>query len=208
MIKKSTHSVGLLQLTGYIILCSSIIALFFTDRWAIGSLPIWKYFGALNTMNISVRNLVLFALNIGMAIIIKAEEKNTDERGVVIQNYSAKWTFRFAVFFAVMMGLIINTNWSFLIYAAVVQAYYLILFKVCMYRDSALVYMDEAQIEIYSKKIIKNFRITFFSQLIITSGIASYFSTFQHNAGAYNLSLLIGLAICILTYTIYTHWKS
>ncbi len=196
------------QIVGLVIILASSIALFFTNRWAIDSCPFWKYMRPWNTVNITTRNLVLLALNIGLMNIIKAEVKNLDERGTVIQNYAAKWTFRFAVVFALMMGLLLNTNSNLLIYATVVQGYYLILFKVCMYRDSALVYMDEAQLKVFNKKMKKFFCAFQYSQGIICGGIVGYLGVAQHNSDAYILFLLIYPGICSLALVIYIHWKS
>lgn len=195
-------------MVGYFIVLASLIAIFFTNRWAVGFSNFWQHVVIYNKMNITARNLVLLALNIGTAIIIKAEGKNIDERGIVIQNYASKATLRFAVGFALIMGLLIETNSNLLIYAAIVQGYYLILFKVCMYRDSALVYMNEAQLIVYRKKMKTFFLVFLYSQGIISGGIGGYLAVAQHNTSAYVLFLLIFPFTCSLAQTIYMHWKS
>lgn len=196
------------QIVGFFIAFASLIALFFTERWEVGFSTFWQHVIIWNEMNITVRNLALLALNIGTAVIIKASVKNIDERGAAIKNYVSKHTVRFAIGFALMMGVLLKPNANLLIYAAIVQAYYLILFKVCMYRDPAIVYMDEAQLKIYNKKMAKYFLIVLYSQSIILGGIGGYLVAVQHNTGAFILFLLICPFICSLAQVIYSHWKS
>jgi hypothetical protein len=195
------------QMVGLFIILASSTALFFTNRWEVGFSTFLQYKLLFNAMNITVRNLVLCALNIGTAIVIKADEKNIDERGAAIKNYVSKHTLWFTAGFALIMGLSLKTNSSLLIYAAIVQGYYLILFKVCMYRDSALVYMDDAQAKIFSKKMAKFFPIVGFIQAIILAGLVRYSIT-QHNPDPLILFILISSVIYSMAQVIYIHWKS
>lgn len=195
------------QMVGFFIVIASLITLFFTNRWEVDFSTFWRHVILLNATNITVRNLVLLALNIGIAIIIKAGVKNIDERGEAVKTYVSKHTLRFAVVFAVMMGLLVNTNSCLLIYLAVVQGYYLILFKVCMYRDSMVMYMDETQLKANKKIMGKVFLIILFSQSLILGGLGGYLAV-QHNSDAFILFILICPGICSLAQVISLHWKS
>jgi len=154
---------------------------------------------------LSLLNIPWLFFNIGFAVLIFSKEKHEDERVERIRNYAAKATFRFAVVTLLLLALFLQAPNIFLI-ALYIQAYYIILFKLCLYRDSALVYIDHDKVREHLKKNSKAFNTVMMIMLAsasIVGGISAYFA-----ANDFMICFLVTGAVYNFGLTIFWHWKS
>ncbi len=154
---------------------------------------------------LNFKNIHLLFFNIGLAIIIFSNEKYEDERVDKIRNYTAKVMFR-----VVLVTLILITaffkNPNVFLATLYFQTLYIVLFRVCLYRDSALVYLDHNVVKKYFEKNPKQFykySLPAMFSIGILGAIAGYFQV---------INMFDGMIICSVIYNfaliIFWHWKS
>lgn len=160
--------------------------------------------GVIQSLGLTLIKILLFLMNFAIVFTVFSPIKNEDERIEKIRNYAFRQTFRMIVATALGMGLIIKHNPDLLFLTLIMQGYYLLLFHLCLYRDSAILYLDEEQLQVYGKKMRKQNRIVSIIVGLLIGGVMFY--VLLHNPSQYWLALVICMSIISLLATVQVHW--
>jgi len=147
----------------------------------------------------------LLIINIGLNVIIFSKEFYEDERIEKIRNYCFKQAFKQFLVTFILLGLII-ININLLIAVFVIQIYYYFLFRLCIYRDSAIVYASEGDLQKFLKDNKKIYLIILYTQGIVAGIIGGFWSVYKPDSYMF-LSLMTGCIIGTIQ-IIGIHWKS
>jgi hypothetical protein len=154
---------------------------------------------------ISLRKFTLVLMNWGLMPLVFAPMKNEDERIEKIRNYAYKQTFNAVVAMAVITGLVIKNSPGVLVFTLIMQLYYLFLFRLCLYRDSKFVYLNEDQRIASGLKMVKQSYIILILLGCLTAGLIVY--VIRHDPSQLWIVLVICVAISILVGTTQALWK-
>jgi hypothetical protein len=203
-VKQTVNRIRPIHIICYIFSCIFFIALFFTNRWE-HAFHVWVLPNPF-AIGLTVNKLVLFLLNVSLFISILAPLQNEDERLEKIKNYGFIHTFIMALVMGLIMGLFLQANTSLLIYTAVVQVYYLLIFHICLYRDSAMIYMNKKEMIAYGLRINKRFKINYIQGAFwgIIIGVLS----FNHRDDLVITGIFMVTGIFYLIKMIYMHWQN
>lgn len=91
----------------------------------------------------AIENITGLLLNLGLFLIAFGKEKYEDERIEKIKSHALKNTFYFFILMVMLMGVHSTKNYNLLPILAIIQIYYIILMRVCLYRDSLVVYLED-----------------------------------------------------------------
>ncbi|SFD88790.1 hypothetical protein SAMN05518672_103708 [Chitinophaga sp. CF118] len=211
--KKSTYEIWQpYKKAGIIISFSALLMLLFSP-WIEGiiyNLILRISFGntlidIIHSMGMTLNKILLFLLNWGIAPIIFGQTKNEDERIERIKNYVSKHTLRTMVILACLMGLIMKDSPNLLIFTLIMQGYYLLLFRLCLYRDSQIVYLNEEQLAVYGKKNFKTFTIWTTIISALAGGTIPYMAI--HHPSQLSLAVVVLIGLSIFLGTVQLHWK-
>jgi uncharacterized membrane protein len=161
--------------------------------------------GIIHFMGLTLNKILLFLMNWGIAPIVFSQVKNEDERIERIKNYASGHTLRTMVLLACLMGLIMKDSPSLLIFMLIMQGYYILLFRLCLYRDSEIVYLNEDQLAVYGKKNLKNFTVLTVIISGIGGGVMAY--TGIHHPAQLSLVIVTMMGISMFVGTVQLHWK-
>jgi hypothetical protein len=114
--------------------------------------------------------------------------------------YSA-WRQRF------FAGIFIHGNINLLVYVAFMLVYYLLLFRLCLYRDPGFIYMIDEQLRVYTRKTMWRFNIYALIQLSVGFAVANIIGDKFHNADINWEIILINTCFIILVRTVYFSFK-
>jgi uncharacterized membrane protein len=159
----------------------------------------------IGSMGLTLNKVLLFFMNWGIIPFIFSHVKNEDERIEKIRNYASKHTLRTMVMLACLVGLIMKDTPNLLIFTLFMQAYYLLLFRLCLYRDSRILYLNEEQMTIYSKNNAKQFTVISTILSSICGGTVAYMGV--HYPTHISLVIIISMGISMLFATVQLHWK-
>ena len=156
-------------------------------------------------MNFSIKDFLLFLINIGLSIIVFNKENYEDERIERIRSYCFKYSFRFAVVMFMSIGLFMN-HFNILLTVVMVQLYYYLLFRLCIYRDSGLVYADVEEQKEYALRNHKKYSRFLFIWSLIIGGLSGM--TMGLYPEFYGSLLVISGCVFGVIGTVALHWKS
>jgi len=204
--KTSINSIRPVHITCYAIGFICLITLFFTNKWEPGFFELIKHHPLFIEWGLTVNKLTLFLLNASMFISIVSPLKNEDERLQKIKNYVFIHTFIAALGMGIVLGLIMKTSTGLLIYTTITQAYYILIFQICLYRDSLMVYMDKEQLKTYNLEINKRFKTAF-----VYTGLSAVIMNILILNNRFDLTA-IAIAGCsflfFLIRSVYMHWQN
>lgn len=156
---------------------------------------------------LTLNKVVLFILDFSLWAIIVTPLKIEDERVEKIRNYAIKQTFYMGLMSAIGLGVLMSGNFNPLIYVLVVQCYYLLLFELCLYRDSRIVYLTPAEQQAKAKKNKKKFMIYTIIQSVLLPPIGMTVVHHYHRPELMWISMFVLIGIMLLVVTVYTSWK-
>lgn len=198
------------QLNGLIVSFTGLILLilFQLIKFPLDILPSNDFLHQIQTSNpFTLVNVSLLLINIGLVIIVNSKEAYEDERTERIRNHCFKYSFRNAFAFLILLG-IAGIHLNLLVVVLFLLCYYCLLFRLCLYRDSALVYLNDDDQKKHqqkdSRKNIKSF-VIFGCVIGLIAGLATAF--FYKTGETFRTGMIIGGA-CSLLWTFMTHWKS
>ncbi len=197
-------SLNKIHLVGYVIGVISLIALFFINIWGLDFAKDLAYNPISIATGLTLNKLVLYILNVSMLIIIFSPESGEDERIETIRNYVIIHTFIAAIPMSViLLGLLMKAT-SLLVFTGIVLAYYIIIFNICLYRDSAIIYMNTQQKTIFYKEANKRMK---FSYLFLPTIAIIGITISKHQYQLFPI-LIIGMAyLSFLIKSVYMHWQ-
>lgn len=186
----------------------SIISLLFSGLYDAGFVKWLTGIGLGDAVpGINITKIVMAVLDVSMMAVLIIPLENEDERVDKIRNFAVKTTFRMAVGFIIMLGFY-SVKIDFLLFAAIIQAYYFLLFYLSLYRDAGMVYMNNEELKIYDKMVSKRFRIYFIIQMgLMGASTSAVISTF-HRPELVGIVVAVNTAILVLVKTVYMSWKS
>jgi cell division protein FtsW (lipid II flippase) len=197
---------------GAVVFCTSLLMLVFLSQFerpinaAIRNLSFGDQCVRIaHFTGISLRKIIYVLMNWGLLLIVFAPMKNEDERIEKIRNYAYRQTFTAIVAMALMTGLVVKDSPGILVLAIIMQLYYLFLFRLCLYRDSKFVYLNEDQkISAGLKMVKRSYRI-----LIIIACLVAGLIVFliRNDPSQLWVVLVICVAIMILAGTTQALWK-
>ena len=94
--------------------------------------------------------MAMAILDASMIAVIIVPLESEDERVDKIRNFAVKTSFRMAIGFIIILGFY-SVKIDLLLFAAIIQAYYFLLFYLSLYRDAGMVYMNNEELKIYDK---------------------------------------------------------
>jgi uncharacterized membrane protein len=194
--------------TAYAIVLLSITGLFFIGRYEAG-FSAFMHDDPKDDMlpGLTLNKIVLFILNLGLLTIIGTPLKIEDERVEKIRNFAMKQTFIMGTVSAAGLGLLMSGNFSPLIYTLAVQCYYLLLFELCLYRDSRIVYLTVAEQQA-NVKASKKKLIIYTSVQGVVMGIVSTIIIQQYRQpNLFWISQAVLAGTVVLVVTVYKSWK-
>lgn len=192
----------------YGLIALSIIALFFSRLYDAGFVNWLTGIGLGDAVpGINLTKVAMAILDVSMIAVIIVPLESEDERVDKIRNFAVKTTFRMAIGFIIILGFY-SVKIDLLLFAAIIQAYYFLLFYLSLYRDAGMVYMNNEELKIYDKMVTKRFRVYFFIQMglmgVSTSVVVSTF----HRPELVGIVVAVNAAILVLVKTVYMSWKS
>lgn len=197
---------------GKIVFCGGLLMLIFVSQIESSIYTAIQQFGfgkqlitVVHFTGISLRKITLVLMNWGLMPMVFAPVKNEDERIEKIRNYAYKQTFSAIVAMAVITGLVIKDSPSVLVFTLIMQLYYLFLFRLCLYRDSQFVYLNEDQRIASGLKMVKQSYILLIVLGCLTAGLIVY--VVRHDPSQLWVVLVICIAITILVGTTQALWK-
>jgi len=205
--EKSTNNIRPVHIICYVISFICLILLFFTNRWEPEFHDWMKHSPLSRIFGLTVNKFVLFLLNLSMFISIISPLKNEDERVEKIKNYVFIHTFIGALGVGIMLGLFLKIDTSLLMYIALTLAYYILIFHICLYRDSSIVYMSKEELKVYGLETNMRFKSIVFILPILTFVIVHYFMVIAQRG--YDLIIPAVMCVCFLYFLIravYMHW--
>ncbi len=153
----------------------------------------------------TLTNFCLLLINIGLTIIVNSKEAYEDERTERIRNHCFKFSFRNA--FAVLMLLgIAGISANLLIVVLFLLCYYCLLFRLCLYRDSALVYLnDDDQKRHFEKSSKEHIKIILVQSAVL--GLIGGAITI-YKPGEWLIPCILAGGFVGILWSFVLHWKS
>ena len=193
----------------YLLSFVSVLLLFFIGKYEADFGKIMRASGVADVIvGLSLHKIVLFLLDLGMMVIIIVPLKNEDERIEKIRNYTLKTTFRLTLLMAICIGVLMDISFGLLIYIAIVEAYYLLLFELCILRDSSIVYMTDEQLVIFDRVTMKHFKLFTYIQVGLMGVTIEILFWKYHRPDLLWLVVLVNVGILVLVKTVYFCWKN
>jgi len=192
----------------YGLITLSVLALFFSRLYNAGFAE-WLINMDANDIvpGITLTKIALTILDVSMLVIIMLPIKDEDERVDKIRNFAIKITFRMSILFAIALGFY-SLKIDRLLFAAITQVYYFLLFYLSLYHDAGIVYMNNAELEIYEKMVNKRFRVYFFIQMGIMGAATAAMIFPFHRPELIGVLAVVNAGILVLVKTVYITWKS
>ncbi|WP_147238765.1 hypothetical protein [Mucilaginibacter hurinus] len=131
-----------------------------------------------------------------------------DERVERMRNYAFKYAFRLAVMGAISIGFFLPTKLNMLVYAIIIQGYYILLFRLCLYRDSKIVYKSEDAWRHHIDRSTKRFRIYLNIHFFAAMMTAMILSKVLSNPEVFWVVTLINIGVMVFVQTIYFCWRT
>ena len=185
----------------------SLITLFFTNRWEAQFAELNIHNVVWNGWNLTISKIVLAFLNASLAYIRLEPLQSEDERVDKIRNYVSRHVLGFGIGLGIIGGIFMKANFSVLIYTAILQGYYILLFQLCLYRDSAIIYMTKEEVKAYNLIVEKKFK-SYTSIACVLIGIFTYGVLTYKRSDLLIYASLIPIGGVFLMKTIYITWKS
>jgi len=191
----------------YAFVLVSAIFLFFVGRYEAG-FSSWMHQDPKDLLpGLSLSKLVLLVLDFSLWGIIVTPLKMEDERVEKIRSFAIKQTFFMGLISVMGFGVLMNGNFNPLIYVLTIECYYLLLFELCLYRDSRIVYLTLAEQQAKAKKNKKKFMIYIIVQSIFLPVIGFAIAHYYHRPELVWISMFVFIGIMALVLTVYTSWK-
>ena len=159
----------------------------------------------LNARSSHIPNAGWGLLNIGLSVLIHSKEPREDERVEKIRNHSLSFTFRVMLFVALIMGFVLDQI-NLLLILATIQIYYIMLFRLCLFRDSAVVFANRSGKEEYVNKHPGKIRPIVYAASILPMIFGRVLFKLNTEEFASYLAF-ITISQCVIM-TIAFHWKS
>lgn len=162
--------------------------------------------GLVREMGLSVNKFLLLLMNFGMVFTVFSPLKGEDERIEKIRSFVYQLVFRMIVIMALTTGLLLKENPSILLISLVMQLYYLILFRISIYRDASIVYLNEEQLVENGKKTKKSLYIR---GIIVgcAFGLGFGYVNAHYGSASGRLYMVIGLCIIIIFSSVEMVWE-
>ncbi len=151
----------------------SLTTLFFTNRWEAQFAELNKHNVVWNGWNLTISKIVLAFLNMSLVYFRLEPLQSEDERADKIRNYVSRQVLGMGIGLGIIGGVFMKANFNILIYTAILQAYYILLFQLSLYRDSAIIYMTKEEVKAYNLLLVKKFKI----HTLIACGLNGLFTS-------------------------------
>lgn len=157
---------------------------------------------------LTAARVILILINVGLSFLVFSQEKNEDERVDKIRNYSTRHSFGFFILISVVSA-IEQPDIEVLGVSMIVLVYYFLLFRLCLYRDSTVIYLNGEQLKEYGKKNrVKPIKVIGWS-FFLTIIIGLIFTTVsRHFKMDDSLEEPIRIYLLIFIFTIHHHWNN
>ena len=184
----------------------SIVSLFFTGIYEAAYTNFLQQSGVDIISEITLYKTVLFILDISLMVIAFSKLPNEDERVEKIRNYALKNVFMLSMLTAAIVGLVINSNMSMLLYVAFIVSYYILMFRLALYRDPEFVYMTDDELRLYGQS---NKRYNWFAiiELSLITSAANIIGDKYHQPQLVWTIILVNVYVLALIKTVYFSFK-
>ena len=187
------------------------ISLFFTGKYEAG-FAVWFQDDPTDGLssiyrNLSLHKIAFFILDFSLFCIIATSLPTDDERVEKIRAFVIRQTFGLAIMSAAFLGLVIPGNFNPLIYVLCIECYYLLAFRLYLYRDSRIIYLTVAE---QQAKAAANKKRAMISGIVMggLSGLLLGAAENHHWLDQYWIIMAVLLGIWLLVVIIYASWKN